>query len=149
VNKGEGRGLCVAQALCRLPQLQGGDLVRLHHRVPGISLGCDRDAKRLAALDDLALGYDTIVRDLGDVALGGLGEPDCAVGRRCDKRLSLLKSVIQISLSCTARSPASASESAIWTGSKISPSVIMRPRMGSFDIFIGGSLPCFLVVSAS
>src|SRR5215204_1235971 len=83
-KKSEGRGLSQAPALRRLPQLQGGDLVRLEHRVPGVAVGCDRYAKWLAALDDLALGYDTIVRDPGDVALGGLGEPDRAVWRRRD-----------------------------------------------------------------
>jgi hypothetical protein len=71
------------------PQLQSGDLVRLEHRVPGVAVirgirGGDRDAKRLAVLDDLALCDHTSVRDLGDVALGGLGEPDSAVGRRRD-----------------------------------------------------------------
>src|SRR5215203_4636446 len=87
-KKSEGRGLSQAPALRRLPQLQGGDLVRLHHRVPGVvGVRVDRDAKRLAVPDDLALSdLDAVtnLRDPGDVALGGLGEPDRAVGRGRD-----------------------------------------------------------------
>jgi hypothetical protein len=63
-----------------LPQLQRGDLVRGHHRVPRVPVGRDGDPERAAALDHLGLGDDAGVVDPGDVALGLLGEPHGAVG---------------------------------------------------------------------
>src|ERR671910_3028520 len=39
-----------------------------------------------------------------------------------------------MSFSCTARSPASTSDSGIGIGARNSPDVVMRPRMGSFDV---------------
>lgn len=55
MNKGQGRGYAQAPALRRLPQLQGDDLVRLEHHVPGVAVGCDRDAKRRCFRDTLEL----------------------------------------------------------------------------------------------
>src|ERR671920_909306 len=80
-----GRGLTRRRRpLVSLVRRQAGDLVRLEHRVPGGTVGRDRDPERLAVLDDLALGNDAGVRDPGYVALGGLGEPHRAVGRGRD-----------------------------------------------------------------
>src|SRR5215218_6927361 len=63
-----------------LPQLQGGDLVRGHHGVPGVAVGGDGNPERFAAPDRLALGDDAGVGDAGGVAFGLLGEPHAAVG---------------------------------------------------------------------
>jgi hypothetical protein len=80
---GQATGLRAAQSAGRpaaLPQLQGGDLVRGHHRVPGVTVGRDGDPERAAALDRLALGDDAGVGDPGGVAVELLGEPHGAVG---------------------------------------------------------------------
>ena len=63
-----------------LTQLQRGDLVRGHHRVPGVAVGGDGDPERATALDRLALGDDAGVGDPGGIAFGLLGEPHTAVG---------------------------------------------------------------------
>src|ERR671920_2615787 len=97
-----GRGLTRRRRpLVSLVRRQAGDLVRLEHRVPGGTVGRDRDPERLAVLDDLALGNDAGVRDAGYVALGGLGEPHRAVGRggdafRSDVRQRELADVVRV-----------------------------------------------------
>ena len=58
---------CDAVGSISLSQLKLSDLVRLHHRVPGVALGIDRDVERFACLDHLTLGNDTSIPDPGDV----------------------------------------------------------------------------------
>jgi hypothetical protein len=49
-------------------------------------------------------------------------------------RLSLLKSVNQTWPACTAQLPPAALEFGIGTGSRNSPEVVIRPRIGSFEV---------------